>query len=77
MKNPKLNPQLTLEIIIFSWNGICTGILYFYPDFTNGHANANPFSLVARVKLPPAAMELILIPYLLKKSNLVGTCTSE
>lgn len=77
MKNPKLKPQLTLDMFIFSWKGICTGILYFYPDLTNGHAKAKPFSVVASVKLPPAATEFTFSPYLLKKSSFVGVCTSE
>jgi hypothetical protein len=47
-------------------------MLYFYPDLTNGQAKANPFSVVASVRLPPAATEFTLNPYLLKKSNFVG-----
>lgn len=47
-------------------------MLYFYPDFIKGHAKANPFSVVARVKFPPAAIEFTLSPYLLKKSSFVG-----
>jgi len=47
-------------------------MLYFCPDLTNGQANASPFSVVARVKFPPAAIEFTLRPYLIKKSSLVG-----
>jgi len=51
-------------------------MLYFWPDFVKGHANAKPFSVVAKLRLPPAATDEILKPCLLKKSNLVGVWTS-
>jgi hypothetical protein len=43
---------------------------------TNGQAKASPLSVADKFRSPPAAIELILKPFLAKYSTLEGTWTS-